>query len=381
MRRNILMPQLHLLLMLLLSACAAGLPGSTPLPTLTPQPGPSPLPDPTSLPWATASPTATASALPSATLLPTATPAPTATATAAPTTTPLPPPAPQFSFPIGRPGEVPGSGFFIRHAYAVENTWFNPGHWHTGEDWYAVAGDTAGAEIYAVAAGEVVYAGSNYPGRVVIVRHSEELYSMYGHLDPALAVASGEPVARGQLLGTVLRRSDTVPNHLHFELRTFLTTPEVNGATPRYGFRCGVHCLPGPGYWPIGAPDHPGARGWRNPSHIIGGRMFPADYDGALGTVLVPPGAPDRLTLHEGPAADAPAVLNIDISAGQRFRLLEVQTGPADSRDTGAAAYSLWYRIAVADGIVGWSPALLVSDFETGSNGAPATLYWQLLPE
>ena len=68
------------------------------------------------------------------------------------------------------------------------------------------AGDTAGARVYAVADGEVVYAGANYPGRVVIVRHADDLYSMYGHLDPALAVRVGQQVARGDLIGTVLRR-------------------------------------------------------------------------------------------------------------------------------------------------------------------------------
>jgi hypothetical protein len=232
-----------------------------------------------------------------------------------------------------------------------------------------------------VAAGTVVYAGSNYPGRVVIVRHSDALYSMYGHLDPALAVAEGAQVARGDRLGTVLRRSDTVPNHLHFEMRSFLTTPEVNGATPRYGFRCGVNCPPGPGYWPINAPDHPSAQGWRNPSHVIAGRMFPAGYGGALGAVVVPPGAPASLTLRETPSTDAAEVLTMDVAEGQRFLLLEVQAGPADSQGTGASAYSLWYRIAVPDGLVGWVSALDASDFETGSDGRAATLYWRLLPE
>jgi len=325
-----------------------------------------------------------ATALPSATAAPTATALPTATtipsATALPTATPLPP-EPQFTFPIGRAGQPPGYGFFIRHGYAVENTWFNPGYWHAGEDWYALEGDTAGAEIYAVAAGAVVYAGSNYPGRVVIVQHGPELYSMYGHLDPALAVAEGAQVARGDRLGTVLRRSDSVPNHLHFEMRTFLTTREVNGAAPRYGFRCGVNCPPGPGYWPIDAPDHPSDQGWRNPSHIIAGTMFPADYSGTLGAVLVPPGAPETLTLREAPSADAAELLTMQIAEGRRFRLMEVRAGPGDSQGTGASAYSLWYRIAVPGGLVGWVAALEAADFETGSDGRAATLYWRLLPE
>src|SRR5436853_438281 len=95
---------------------------------------------------------------------------------------------PSFSYPIGTPGKPLGDGFFIRHGVQVENTWYNPGYWHTGEDWYAIAGDTAGANVYVIADGAVVYVGGNYPGRVVIVRHAGDLYSMYGHLDPHLKI-------------------------------------------------------------------------------------------------------------------------------------------------------------------------------------------------
>ena len=131
----------------------------------------------------------------------------------------------------------------MRHGFAVENTWFNPGFWHTGEDWYALDGQTAGAEIYAASAGDVVYVGANYPGRVVILAHPDGLFSMYGHLDPDVAVQVGQSVERGALLGTVLRRGDSVPDHLHFEIRTFVQTDAVNGPAPRYGFRCGPNCL------------------------------------------------------------------------------------------------------------------------------------------
>src|SRR5262245_30438311 len=221
-----------------------------------------------------------------------ASPRPTERPTTLPQPSPSIPPAavfasPVFSYPIGMPGKPLGDGFFIRHGAGAENTWYNPGYWHTGEDWYAIAGDTAGAQVYAIADGEVVYAGANYPGRVVIVRHTDELFSMYGHLDPALSVRVGQQLARGALIGTVLRRGDETPNHLHFEVRTFLTAPEVNGATPRYQFRCGRNCPPGPGYWPIDAPDLPGDLGWRNPTHVIARRMFSPDAGGQLGEIVV----------------------------------------------------------------------------------------------
>ena len=133
-----------------------------------------------------------------------------------------------WSLPIGYPGEVLGDGFFVRHGFATENTWYNPGWYHAAEDYYVPEGNAAGAGVYAVADGEVVFAGSEYPGLVVIVRHEENLYSMYGHLAHDWAVESGA-VARGQLIGTVYDRTDgRAPSHLHLEIRTVLSDPEIN---------------------------------------------------------------------------------------------------------------------------------------------------------
>ncbi len=36
----------------------------------------------------------------------------------------------RFSYPIAVPGRLPGDGFFVRHGYAVENTWYLPGYLH-----------------------------------------------------------------------------------------------------------------------------------------------------------------------------------------------------------------------------------------------------------
>jgi murein DD-endopeptidase MepM/ murein hydrolase activator NlpD len=277
-------------------------------------------------------------------------------------------------------GRAPGDGFFIRHGYGAENTWYNPGYWHTGEDWYAVAGDTAGAEVYAIAAGEVVYVGANYPGRVVIVAHDPGLFSMYGHLDPAVAVAEGDSVERGQLLGAVLRRGDDVPNHLHFEVRTFLTADAVNGPAPRYGFRCGPNCPPGPGYWPITAPDHPSDLGWRNPTHVIAGRMF--DGAGNLGELIVPATPPrERLTLWSAPPGERQEALGeLPLTPGERLPLLEVRGGPEDSRETSAQGYLLWYRVVTPDGREAWVEAAVASPFEVGGDGRPSSVELTLLP-
>jgi hypothetical protein len=278
-----------------------------------------------------------------------------------------------FSYPIGSPGRPLGDGFFIRHGAETENTWYNPGYWHTGEDWYAQAGDTAGARVYAVADGDVVYADANYPGRVVIVRHAADLYSMY----------VGQHLARGALIGTVLRRGDETPNHLHFEVRTFLTAREVNGAAPRYQFRCGRNCPPGPGYWPIDAPDLPGDLGWHNPTHVIARRMFPADTGGALGQVVVasqPASQTVTLWLAAPDDANRAAIGEVELRSGARLTLLSIYAGPEDTLETSALAYRLWYEVELPDGRRGWIQAAVPSSFETGSDGRPSSIYFNLYP-
>ncbi len=288
--------------------------------------------------------------------------------------------SPLFSYPIGAPGKPLGDGFFIRHGAQVENTWYNPGYWHTGEDWYAIEGDTAGARVYAAADGEVVYAGANYPGRVVIVRHADDLFSMYGHLDPKLEVAVGQNITRGVLIGTVLRRGDATPNHLHFEIRTFLTAPEINGDAPRYDFRCGVNCPPGPGYWPIGAPDLPSDLGWRNPTHVINRRM---QAEGAPSEVIVATKpVSNSLTLWSAPpnGATRAALDTLELHPGERYALLAIDAGVEGTRETSALAYRLWYRIELPGGRAGWVQAAVPSTFETGSDDRPSSVYFNFFP-
>ncbi len=288
---------------------------------------------------------------------------------------------PAYSLPIGLPGQVLGDGFLIRHGYACENTWYNTGWLHTAEDFYLPNGNTAGAGVYAVADGEIVFAGSEYPGLVVIVQHADDLYSMYGHLDRTLAVETGK-VERGQLLGTVLDRTDgRVPSHLHFEIRTFLIRSEVNGAAPRYAVRCGFNCAPGPGYWPMDAPEHPSAIGWRNPTHVIAHRAFdsapPADAE-----VIVASGSGDATALWSAPSdhADAEQVGDLPLNAGDRYRLLSIATGPEASTETSADGYRLWYRIVVPDVGRAWVQAAIPSTDDTGSDGRPSSVRFNLLP-
>jgi hypothetical protein len=291
--------------------------------------------------------------------------------------------APAYSYPIGFPGRPLGDGLLVRHGYATENTWYNPGWLHTGEDWYLPEGETGGMEVYAAAAGEVIFAGSEYPGLVVIVQHPDGLFSMYGHLDYALAVETGLSVERGQLLGTVLTRTDGLaPSHLHFELRTFFTTPEVNGNAPRHGVACGVDCPPGPGYWPIEAPEHPSVMGWRNPSHVIARRAWPGGVP-ADAEVILAQTAPDTITLWSAPVGDAGAEALSEmwaITGDAAFSLLEIAAGAEDTTGTSAEAYRLWYRIALPTGAEGWVQAAAPSTNDTGSDGRPSSVRFDFLP-
>jgi murein DD-endopeptidase MepM/ murein hydrolase activator NlpD len=284
-----------------------------------------------------------------------------------------------WSLPIRTAGATPGDGFLIRHGFASENTWFNPGWWHTAEDWYR-AGDanTAGAEVLAVHAGTVVWIGSDYPGRVVLVQHPDGLIAMYGHLDYALDVAEGSAVVAGQVIGRVLNWADArAPSHLHFEIRTFVTEPAVNGAMPAHPAQCGSGCVPGPGYWPIRVDQHPTAVGYRNPSHVIARGMAANPPERV---VVASTAAGTVVTRRDEPRDDARPIADRLLSAGDTFDLLEIAAGPPDGTGTSALAYDIWYRIAIPVGGAGWTRALVPDARDTGSDGRPSGLRPVLLP-
>lgn len=289
---------------------------------------------------------------------------------------------PAYSYPMGLPGRALGDGFSVRIGYAAENARYYPGWWHTGENWHAITDETAGLGVYAVAAGEVVFAGYDYPGRVVIVRQADGLYAMYGHLDYALAVETGEAVERGQVLGTVLARADDLArSHLHLELRTFLTKDEINGTAPQYGVNCGYECPPGPGYWPMAAPEHPSQLGWRNPTHVIGWRAWPDGVPAGEG-VIVCQGVAASTPLWTAPDdPGATQVSELALVPGDRFPLLSLAAGAEDASETSAVATRLWYQIEPASGAAGWVQAAAPLDIDRGEDGRPSSLRFDFVPE
>ena len=291
-------------------------------------------------------------------------------------------PGPVYGYPMGIPGQPLGDGLFVRVAYAAENARYYPGWWHTGENWHRLEGETAGLGVYAVADGEVVFAGAEYPGRVVIVAHPDGLYAMYGHLDDALAVEPGQPVTRSDVLGTVLARDDDYwRSHLHFELRTFFTKPEINGSAPQYGVSCGFECPPGPGYWPMTAPDHPSQLGWRNPTHVINRRAWPEGIP-ASAEVTVATTAPERTPLWSAPSQSSGAAPlgELALTPGDRFPLLAIDAGDEASTATSAEATHLWYRIALSDVTTGWVQAAVPLALDSGADGRPSSLRFDFLP-
>ena len=187
-----------------------------------------------------------------------------------------------FGYPLGDPFPYQ-AGYSLLQPWAEYNRRDN-NKCHAGEDWWESPGSpTAGDTVTAAANGVVRYAqDTDYPGTVVVIEHQlpdgNLLYTQYGHLDVDLAVAPDDIVSQGDPLGTVLDQGDN--SHLHFEVRDFLTDPDIN---PGWA--------PGPGYWPPdgGNPALCAATltdlGWFNPQWYYSGRVFlPAVLKNVVGS-------------------------------------------------------------------------------------------------
>jgi murein DD-endopeptidase MepM/ murein hydrolase activator NlpD len=88
-------------------------------------------------------------------------------------------------------------------------------HFHDGLDLAA----PVGTPVVAIAAGQVTLAGQVADGAVVVmVDHGAGVESLYGHLEPALAVRTGDLVAAGTPLGSIGLTGRTTGPHLHLEI-------------------------------------------------------------------------------------------------------------------------------------------------------------------
>jgi murein DD-endopeptidase MepM/ murein hydrolase activator NlpD len=108
----------------------------------------------------------------------------------------------QFAWPVWS-GTVT-SGFGMRH-----------GTMHDGVDIAA----PVGTAVRAADSGTVVFAGRlNGYGDTVIIRHSDNYVTVYGH-NSRILVSEGSPVTRGQTIAEVGTSGRTTGPNLHFEVR------------------------------------------------------------------------------------------------------------------------------------------------------------------
>ena len=123
-----------------------------------------------------------------------------------------------FDFPVGIPD---AQGYYKARGFRSQG--------HLGEDWDGVrGGDTdRGDPVYSIGDGMVVFARDCHMGwgNVIIVRHAyrengsiKNIDSLYGHLDSIL-VRRGQPVSRGQKVGTIGTAHGLYDAHLHLEIR------------------------------------------------------------------------------------------------------------------------------------------------------------------
>jgi murein DD-endopeptidase MepM/ murein hydrolase activator NlpD len=87
---------------------------------------------------------------------------------------------------------------------------------HKGMDMAAHVGEP----VYAIADGEVIYAGDGLTGygNVVIVRHDRKTTSLYAH-NSELKVKQGDRVTKGGLVALLGNTGHSTGPHVHFEIR------------------------------------------------------------------------------------------------------------------------------------------------------------------
>ena len=121
-------------------------------------------------------------------------------------------------YPVPEPDDVtPSSAGFIWPANGVVSSPFGPrwGRMHEGLDIAA----PAGRPIRAAKAGTVITAEQQDGyGNLVVIDHGNGETTRYGHMS-AFAVAKGQVVPIGHVIGQVGSTGHSTGNHLHFEIR------------------------------------------------------------------------------------------------------------------------------------------------------------------
>lgn len=124
-----------------------------------------------------------------------------------------------FQRPIKHPANT-----FIDPTYAYASTANGQRDPHHGVEFL----NKFGTSVYAAGDGVVLFAGpdneaayspwQNYYGNLIVIQHSDDLYTLYAHLSK-VNVEINQKVSAGDLLGEVGQSGVAVGPHLHFEVR------------------------------------------------------------------------------------------------------------------------------------------------------------------
>lgn len=115
------------------------------------------------------------------------------------------------------PEQYAGSMRWPLDAYIVSSEYGERwGKVHKGMDMAAHVGEP----VYAIADGEVIYAGDGLHGygNVVILRHDRKTSSLYAH-NSELKVKQGDQVTKGTLVALLGNTGHSTGPHVHFEIR------------------------------------------------------------------------------------------------------------------------------------------------------------------
>jgi hypothetical protein len=126
-------------------------------------------------------------------------------------------------FILQRPIHPPGNDL-VDAAYRYGSTADGTRELHHGVEF----SNPSGTPVHAAADGTVIFAGpdekaiyspwANFYGNVVVIKHDDELFTLYAHLSK-IDVEAGQNVFSGDKIGEVGRTGGAIGSHLHFEVR------------------------------------------------------------------------------------------------------------------------------------------------------------------
>jgi murein DD-endopeptidase MepM/ murein hydrolase activator NlpD len=138
-----------------------------------------------------------------------------------------PPPPPLSTVPEQYSGSMrwPLDAYIVSSEYGER--W---GKVHKGMDMAAHVGEP----VYAIADGEVIYAGDGLRGygNVVILRHDRKTSSLYAH-NSELKVKQGDQVTKGTLVALLGNTGHSTGPHVHFEIRDGDTAVNPRNVLPK----------------------------------------------------------------------------------------------------------------------------------------------------